>query len=92
MMQQFAGFHGLAKFFFVKYSYSSQAMNACTFLIEKKKQEFKAKERTNTKFCSKLMYAVDTCYQLWLEECSTISQQNRVDQALLSFRNFVKAI
>ncbi len=71
MMQQFVYFGGLCRMFFGQYSYATQAINTLTSYIKKFKQSFKACEHTNKEFCSKFMYAINTCYQLWLEECMT---------------------
>jgi hypothetical protein len=55
--------------FFGWYSYARQAIKTLTSYIKKCKQSFKARERTDKEFCSKFMCVIDTCYQLWLEEC-----------------------
>jgi hypothetical protein len=92
IMQQLVGFHGLTTIFFSQYSYGTQSIISLSTLIKKNKQAFKAKEQANAKFCSKFLYAVDSLFQLWLEECSTCNQCNKVDNDLLNFRNLVKAV
>jgi hypothetical protein len=83
MMQQFAFFGGLCQMFFGQYSYTMQAINTLTSYIKKCKQSFNACERTDKKFCSKFMYAINTHYQLWLEECMTATSQSRVKVSII---------
>jgi hypothetical protein len=92
MMQQLAGFKGLTTFFFGKYSFGNQAIALLMSYIERCKTSFKARERTDAKFCSKFLYAIDTHFQLWLEECSNANRRNRVDDNLLNFRSLIKAV
>ncbi len=68
MMQQLAGFKGLTTVFFGKYSFGNQAIASLMTYIKRYKTSFKAKERTDAKFCSEFLYTVDTRFQLWLEE------------------------
>ncbi len=92
MMQQLAGFKGLTTIFFGKYSFGIQAIASLMTYIERYKTSFKAKERTDAKFCSKFLYAVDIRFQLWLEECSNANRRNRVDNNLLDFHNLIKSV
>ncbi len=92
MMQQLVGFKGLTMIFFGKYSFGNQAKALLMTYIERYKTSFKAKERTDAKFCSKFLYAVDTRFQLWLEECSNADRRNRVDNNLLDFRNLIVSV
>ncbi len=92
MMQQFAYFGGLCRKFFGQYSYAMQAINTLTSYIEKCKQSFKARECTDKEFCSKFMYPINTCYQLWLEKCMTATSQSRVDDSILKFRSIIEQV
>ncbi len=38
------------------------------------------------------MYAVDTRFQLWLEDCMTATQRNRVDDTILNFRGLIEQV
>jgi hypothetical protein len=60
--------------------------------LEKNKSSFKARERTDPQFCSKFMYAIDTYYQLWLEECMLQTQQNCVDDNILHFQPLIEQV
>ena len=90
MMQQIAYFGGLCQMFFGQYSYATQAIRSLTSYIEKCKQSFKAREQTEKEFCSKFLYAIDTRYQLWLEECMIAPSENRVDDSILDFRSIIE--
>jgi hypothetical protein len=92
MMQHLAGFKGLTTIFFGKYSFGNQAIALLMTYIKRYKTSFKAKEKTDAKLCSKFLYAVDTRFQLWLEECSNADRRNRVDDNLLDFRNLIESV
>jgi hypothetical protein len=68
MIEQFAGFKGLINIFFGQFSVAHQAITALIKQVEKCKSAFKARERADQKFCCKFMYAVNTRFQLWLED------------------------
>jgi hypothetical protein len=85
MMTQFGFFRGLCHMFFGQFSWPTESMNSLLQLLGKNKSSFKARERTDTRFCSKFMYAVDTRYQLFLEDCMSQPAQNRVDDNALNF-------
>jgi hypothetical protein len=85
-MQQFEGFHGLISIFFSRYSIPHQAIISIIQLIEQSKQSFKAQVCTDTEFCCKFMYAVDTRFQLWLEDCMTATRRDRIDDNILDCR------
>jgi hypothetical protein len=85
MMEQFAGFKGLIHIFFDQFSIAHQGITALTKQAEKCKLAFKAREQADQKFCCKFMYAVNTCFQLWLEDCMTATQRINVDDTILNF-------
>ena len=85
MMTQFGFFRGLCHMFFGQFSWPTESMNSLLQLLGKNKSSFKARERTDTRFCSKFMYAVDTRYQLFLEDCMSQPARNRVDDNALNF-------
>ncbi len=92
MMQQFEGFRSLISIFFGKYCIPHQAITSIVQLVEQSKQSFKAQVRTDTKFCCKFMYAVDTCFQLWLDDCITATQRNRINDNILDCCQLIKGI
>ncbi len=83
LMQQFKGFSGLISIFFGRYSIAHQAITSVIQLVSRSKQSFKAQVRTDTKFCCKFMYTVDTRFQLWLEDCMTATQLDRINDSIL---------
>jgi hypothetical protein len=85
MIEQFDGFKGLINIFFGQFSVAHQAIAALTKQVEKCKSAFKARERADQKFYCKFMYAVDTRFQLWLEDCMTATMRTNVDDTILNF-------
>jgi hypothetical protein len=85
MIEQFAGFKGLINIFFGQFSIAHQAVTALTKQVEKCKSAFKARDRADQKFCCKFMYAVNTHFQLWLEDCMTATMRTNVDDTILDF-------
>jgi hypothetical protein len=61
--------------YFRQFSWPKRSMLLLMRSLEKNKSSFKARERTDPQFCSKFMYAIDTRYQLWLEECMLQTQK-----------------
>jgi hypothetical protein len=92
MMQQFEGFSGLISIFFGRYSVAHQAITSVIQLVNRSKQSFKAQVRTDTEFCCKFMYAVDTRFQLWLEDCMTATQRDRIDDSILGCRLLIESV
>jgi len=92
MKTQFEYFHGLCQMFFGKFSWPSASMQSLLESLEKNKSSFRARERTDTRFCSKFMYAVDTRYQLFLEDCMTATTRDRVDDGTLNFNPMIEMV
>ncbi len=85
MIEQFAGFKGLINIFFGQFSIAHQAITTLTKQVQKCKSAFKAREQADQKFCCKFMYAVNTHFQLWLEDCMTATMRTNVDNTILDF-------
>jgi hypothetical protein len=92
MMQQFKGFSGLISIFFGRYSVAHQAITSVIQLVNRSKQSFKAQVRTDTKFCCKFMYAINTRFQLWLEDCMTATQRDRISNSILDCHLLIESI
>jgi hypothetical protein len=92
MSLQFNYFRGLCTMFFGQFSWASQAMTSLIQLLDRNKNAFKAREQTDPHFCSKFIYAINTRYQIWLEECMQLTQRNRVDNSLLNFKSIIKQV
>ncbi len=85
MMEQFSGFKGLINIFSGQFSVAHQAITALSKIVEKCKLAFKAREQADQKFCCKIMYPVNTRFQLWLEDCMTATQRTNVNNNTLNF-------
>ena len=48
--------------------------------------------KTDKKFMSQLLFAVDTRFQLWLDECMTLPARNQVDDSILNFTPLIENI
>jgi hypothetical protein len=55
--------------FFSKLSVGSQCLRALLRMMENNKSTLKARECTDEKFPTKFLFAVDSCFQLWLKDC-----------------------
>jgi hypothetical protein len=60
MMQKFEVFRGLINIFFGQFSIAHQAITTIIQQVERSQQSLKAQIHTDTEFCSKFMYAIDT--------------------------------
>jgi hypothetical protein len=55
--------------FFGKLSIGSQCLRSLQTMIDRTRSTFKARERLNTEFYAKFLFAVNTCYQNWPKQC-----------------------
>jgi hypothetical protein len=92
MMQQFEGFRGLINIFFGQFSIAHQAITAIIQQVERLQQSLKAQICMDAEFCSKFMYAVDTRFQLWLEDCMTAIQRDRIADSILDCRLLIESV
>lgn len=92
MVLQFNYFRGLCQMFFGQYSWACQAMISLIETLEKNKNSFQARARSDPVFCSKFMYAVDIRYQIWLEDCSLANRRDQVDDGALQFGTLIEMV
>jgi hypothetical protein len=92
MMQQFEGFHGLISIFFGQYSIAHQAITSIICQVKKFQQSFKAQICVDKEFRSQFMYAINTCFQLWLDGCMTAVQCNCIDDSILDCCLLIESI
>ena len=55
--------------FFGKLSIGSQLLCSLQTMIDRMRSTFKAWECLDTEFYAEFLFAVDTCYQIWLKQC-----------------------
>jgi hypothetical protein len=75
-----------------KFSVAHQAITTLIKQVEKCKLAFKAREQADQKFCCKFMYAVNTSFQLWLEDCMTATMRTNVDNTILNFQGLIEQV
>jgi hypothetical protein len=92
MTQQLRYFAGACSIFFGEFSVATSGINALIGAIDKYKHIFKAREAREKEFVSKFLFAVDTRMQLWLEECSTLTSRDQVDDSTLDFSAIVNSV
>jgi hypothetical protein len=92
MMQLFEGFRGLIHIFFGQFSITHQAITAIIQQVKRWQQSLKAQICTDAEFCSKFMYAVDMQFQLWLEDCMTATQRDRIDDSILNCHLLIESV
>jgi hypothetical protein len=78
--------------FFGQFSWACQAMISLIETLEKNKNSFQARARSDPLFCSKFMYAVNLRYQIWLEDCSLANRRDQVDDGALQFGTLIKMV
>lgn len=91
MYHQLTFFAGACSIFFGATSIPAQAISALVALAEKNRHTLKARESNKT-FMSQFLFAVDTRFQLWLDECMTLTHRPLVDDSMLNFNSIVEAV
>ena len=92
MVLQFNYFRGLCQIFFGQFSWACQAMILLIETLEKNKNSFQARARSDPHFCSKFMYAVDLRYQIWLKDCSLVTRHEQVNDRALQFGTLIEMV
>ena len=91
MVHQLSFFAGACSIFFGEHSIPCQAITALVALVERNRHILKARE-ADKKFMSQFLFAVDTRFQLWLDECMTLPCRAQVDDSMLNFSQLVESI
>ena len=89
--QQLQFFAGLCSIFFGEISIPCCAISALVSLVERNRHILKAREVDQT-FMSQFLFAVDTRFQLWLDECMTLPSRNQVDDSMLNFTPLIESV
>jgi hypothetical protein len=91
MHHQLEFFAGACAIFFGPNSIPCTAIMALLTLVEDNRINLKAKEADKT-FMSQFLFAVDTRFQLWLDECMTKPDRTHVDDGILNFTVFMDTV
>ncbi len=91
MVHQLSFFAGACSIFLGENSIPCQAVTALVALIERNRHILKAQE-ADKKFMCQFLFAVDTRFQLWLDECMTLTCHTQVDDSMLNFTQLVEHI
>ena len=91
MYHQLNFFAGACSIFFGSNSIPCQAILALVTLVEKNRLILKAREMDKT-FMSQFLFAVDTRFQIWLDECMTAAHRTNVDDSTLNFSPLIESI
>ena len=84
MYHQLIFFAGACSTFFGPKSIPCQAIGALVELVKLNRLVLKAKEADKT-FMSQFLFAVDTRFQLWLDECMSKVDCQHVNDGILNF-------
>ncbi len=77
---------------FGKLSVGSQCLKALLNMMSHYKSIFKAKERLDKEFPAKFLFAVDTRFQIWLNNCKSAKFRNKVDDSIINFRPLINQV
>ena len=91
LIHQLNFFAGACSIFFGENSIACQAVTALVALVERNRHILKTRE-ADKKFMSQFLFAVDTRFQLWLDECTTLTCRNQVDDSMLNFTQLVENV
>jgi hypothetical protein len=91
MTHQLSFFAGACSIFFGENSIPCQAVTALVTLVERNRHILKARE-ADKKFMSQFLFAVDTRFQLWLDECMTLTCRSQVDDSMLNFTQLIEHV
>jgi hypothetical protein len=70
---------------FGKLSVGSQCLKALSNMMNRYKSIFKAKERIEEEFPAKFLFAVDTIFKIWLNDCKSAKFCNEADDSIINF-------
>lgn len=91
MVQQLKFFAGLCEIFFGDLSVACCSIKALVAIVERNRHILKARETDKT-FMSQFLFAVDTRFQLWLDECMSLPSRDQVDDTMLNFHPIIDSV
>jgi hypothetical protein len=78
--------------FFGKLNLSFQCLRSLQTMIDRTRSTFKARERLDTEFYAKFLFAVNTCYQIWLKQCKIAQNQSNINNSIINFVHLVSQV
>lgn len=91
LVHQLTFFAGACSIFFGENSIPCQAITALVALVERNRHILKTRE-ADRKFMSQFLFAVDTRFQLWLDECMSLTCRTQVDDSMLNFTQLIENV
>ena len=85
LQEQLLMFTVATNILFGKLSIGSQCLKALLNMMNRYKSIFKAKERLDEEFPAKFLFAVDTRFQIWLNDCKSAKFRNEVNELIIDF-------
>ncbi len=73
-------------------SIGSQPLCSLQTMINRNRSSFKAWECLVVKFASKFLFAVDSCFQIWLKQCRIAQNRCEVDNSIINFSHLVSQV
>jgi hypothetical protein len=85
MTEQLRMFTIANNIFLGKLSVGSQCLRTLQTMIDCNRSTFKARERLDEQFYSKFFFAIDLRFQIWLKQCQSARNCNKVDGNTIDF-------
>ena len=85
LQEQLLMFTVATNILFGKLSIGSQCLKALLNMMNRYKSIFKAKECLDKEFPAKFLFAVDTRFQIWLNNCKSAKFRNEVNELIIDF-------
>ncbi len=92
MAKQIKMFTIVNDIFFGKLSCGSQCLRSLQTMIDCTRSTFKARECLDTEFYAKFLFAVNTCYQIWLKQCKIAQNQSNLENSIINFVHLVSQV
>ncbi len=85
LQEQLLMFTATTNIIFGKLSIGSQCLKALSNMMIRHKSIFKAKECLDEEFPAEFLLAVDTRFQIWLNDCKSAKNHDKVDDSIIDF-------
>ncbi len=92
LQEQLLMFTAATNIIFGELSVGSQCLKALSNMMIHHKSIFKAKERLDKEFPAKFLLAVDTRFQIWLNDCKSAKNRDKVDNSIIDFRPLINQV
>ncbi len=92
LQEQLLMFTAATDIIFGKLNVGSQCLKALSNMMIRHKSIFKAKECLDKEFPAKFLLAVDTRFQIWLNDCKSAKNRDEVDVLIIDFRPLINQV